>query len=211
MAGSVAEERIRSKAEALLRQYWPTGRVIHELVLQQGGVRIDLACVTEDMVVALEIKSERDVLTRLPQQAAVAVRTCDAFGVCVAAEHADMILPGYAAYAATDGQIGLPYPAELLVERDDGFGASMSAFCHRYLGDRHATRLINPADRLEMLWADELRAISGTRLARQKAKALICETMTGRDIRRAVCRTLRARAFPRADPAIGLDIPGLAA
>ncbi len=45
MAGSVAEERIRAKVEAAFRRRWPEARIIHELVLDQGGVRIDLAAV----------------------------------------------------------------------------------------------------------------------------------------------------------------------
>jgi hypothetical protein len=55
-----------------------------------------------------------------------------------------------------------------------------------------------------MLWADELQAISGLSKARRDLYAAhIVETMTGGEIRRAVCAALRQRQFPRADaPAV---------
>lgn len=77
MAGSEAEERIRAKAEVWLRQRVPDARIIHELVLEQGGSRIDLAAVTSDMIVAVEIKSERDVLDRLNSQLEAAMKVAD--------------------------------------------------------------------------------------------------------------------------------------
>lgn len=84
MAGSEAEERIRAKAEAFLRRTYPDGRVIHELMLEQGGGRIDLATVTPAKIVIAEIKSERDVLTRLADQVRGAVKISREVYVCTA-------------------------------------------------------------------------------------------------------------------------------
>jgi hypothetical protein len=207
VSGSAAEERIRTKAEAMLRQLFPDARIIHELVLQQGGVRIDLAAIRPGYIAAIEIKSERDVLTRLPDQAKAAMRVTDLFGVCVASKYRDKIGTYFTSAAVT-----LPYGAELLVETEDGFDTRLSAFAPQ-LGQRLRVepRLCNPADRLEMLWASELRAISGTKFPRQSAKRLICETMTGRKIREAVCAALRARPFPRADAPVPYTFQDLAA
>src|SRR3546814_12937862 len=83
MAGSVAEERIRGKVEAKLRLLFPEARLIHELVLKQGGVRIDLAAVTTARLICIEIKSERDVMTRLPDQCAAMRLVCDTWSVRV--------------------------------------------------------------------------------------------------------------------------------
>jgi hypothetical protein len=207
MSGSDAEERIRAKGEALLRRLFPDARIIHELVLAQGGVRIDLAAVRPSYLAALEIKSERDVLTRLPDQVAAAMRVTDLFGVCIAAKHEAKV----GRWLDRDVPYCLPYHAHRLVETDDGFEANYTPFDPEFLGDRMQPKLCNPADRLEMLWADELRLISRSKHSRDPAKRLICETMTGRDIREAVCATLRARAFPRADAPIPYPLKDLAA
>lgn len=206
MAGSVAEERIRAKAEAMLRSLFPDARIIHELVLQQGGVRIDLAAVRPGFIAAVEIKSERDVLTRLPEQAEAAMRVTDLFGVCVAEKQAAKIGKYYA--PAEEVKIRLPYGAHLLVETEDGFDTKYSPFDPDWRGyDRIQSRLCNPADRLEMLWAEELKLISQRpKLSRSPAKHHICETMNGRQIREAVCSALRSRPFPRADPAIPFQV-----
>lgn len=198
MGGSVAEERIRVKAEAMLRRLFPDARIIHELVLKQGGVRIDLAAVSPSFIAAIEVKSERDVLTRLPDQAKEAMRVTDLFGVCVAEKHAAKV----GQYYDDEAVVKLPYGAHRLVETDDGFDARYTPFDLNWLGkDRFQARLCNPADRLEMLWAEELKVISARpKLSRQPAKHFICETMTGAEIRRAVCTALRTRSFPRADP-----------
>tara|TARA_R110000868_G_scaffold34552_18_gene124807 strand:- start:575 stop:1210 length:636 start_codon:yes stop_codon:yes gene_type:complete len=204
MSGSAAEERIRGKAEVMLRRLFPDARIIHELVLKQGGVRIDLAAVSPGFLAAIEVKSERDVLTRLPEQTAEAMRVTDLFGVCVAAKHADKIGAYY--HSKETVKVLLPYGAHLLTETDEGFITRSSPFDPGWMGyDRIQSKLCNPADRLEMLWADELKVIAGHRkLSRQPAKHFICETMNGRQIREAVCAALRARHFPRADPAIPL-------
>jgi hypothetical protein len=208
VSGSAAEERIRAKAEAMLRRLFPDARIIHELVLQQGGVRIDLAAVHPSYIAALEIKSERDVLDRLPEQVKAAMRVTDLFGVCVAESHAGKIGRSY----EPDAKVKLPYDAHLLVETDDGFATRYTPFDQDWGGrDRMQPRLCNPADRLEMLWADELKLISRSRHPRQPAKHLVCETMNGRQIREAVCATLRARSFPRADAPVPFPLQSLAA
>jgi hypothetical protein len=88
MAGSEAEERIRAKVEAEFRRRWPDARIVHELVLNQGGVRIDLAAITEDALIVAEIKSERDVLKRLAGQVKASLRVAQGVWVVVADKHA---------------------------------------------------------------------------------------------------------------------------
>lgn len=208
MSGSIAEERIRAKGEAMLRRLFHQARIIHELVLCQGGVRIDLAAVGPSHIAALEIKSERDVLARLPEQAAAAMRVTDLFGVCVAAKHASKIGTYYD--LNRDAKMTLPYGTDLLVETEEGFRTEYSNFSPNVYANRSRPKLCNPADRLEMLWADELKLISRSKLSRQPAKYLICETMTGREIREAVCAALRSRSFPRADAPIPFPLESLA-
>lgn len=51
-----------------LRKRYPASRIIHELPLRYSSNRIDLAAVTEREIVAVEIKSSRDVIDRLEAQ-----------------------------------------------------------------------------------------------------------------------------------------------
>lgn len=55
---------------------------------------------------------------------------------------------------------------------------------------------------MHMLWAEELRALAGIKGARFACMQHARETMTGRQIRQAVCRALMKRTFPRADERI---------
>lgn len=223
MAGSVAEERIREKAEAALRRARPDARIIHELVLRQGGERIDLAAVWPDGMILAEVKSEKDTLTRLQaQMRAATALECEVW-LCLAEKWREpvksmrQISEGYAERPLMSGgrQIGvthvaLPNPMyvpelnRVLVrhETDDGLegldGLGYALYAARLGG------LLNGAALLDMLWADELRGIAGLggRATRGQCIAHVRELFTGREIRRAACAALRARTFPRADPPV---------
>lgn len=51
-----------------LRRLYPGARIIHELPLRYSTNRIDLAAVTPSEIIAVEIKSSRDVIDRLEAQ-----------------------------------------------------------------------------------------------------------------------------------------------
>lgn len=185
MAGSPAEERIRAKGEMMLRALFPSARIIHELVLEQYGVRIDLAAVTGDRLICLEIKSERDGLTRLEAQVEMMQRVSDAWGVLVAAKHVE----------AASKLLGRSLP---IAEEDRREALGSYLFRQAHAG------LCNAPARLAMLWADELRAIRCPRYAAPRDMCIQAATdsLTGTEVRRAVCAALRARSFPRADAPI---------
>lgn len=187
---SEAEERIRSKCEAALREQFPDARIIHELVVHQGSCRLDLAAVTPSRIVVVEIKSERDVLTRLPQQVKEARRVSDLFRVVVTDKHLEKAreLAGWLE-TATEDQVA------------------------RSIGCSYATKQlmgtpINAPARLAMLWADELRIVAecGSRFNRTDCIFKASEYFTGAEVRRRVCAALRARHYPRADPPILSDL-----
>lgn len=191
MTGSEAEERLRATAEAAMRLARPKARIVHELQLQQGGVRIDLAAIDEDFLLVAEIKSERDTLARLRRQVERSLRCADEVWAVVALKHAE--------------NAGTAFGARLFVEQTDG-----TLFDKAWRWRRPSWP--DPRARVEMLWAGELRdALSRhfgdaplpglSRLTRDAMKRLLVEHMTGREIRRAVCAALRARRFPRCDPA----------
>lgn len=187
---SQSEERIRLKAEAALRASFPDARIIHELVVKQGSCRLDLAAVTPSRVITIEVKSERDVLTRLPDQCAQAGAVSDLFMACVTTKHLDQAreLVGWL-NAATEDNIS----SEL-----------SSRWCQR----RVMQGLCNSPARLEMLWANELRVVaeSGGKANRTDSIIRASEYFTGSEVRKRVCAALRARHFPRADPPIFSDL-----
>jgi len=217
---SEAEERIRLKVEAELRCLYPTARIIHELVLSTGVSRLDLAAVTEDQIIVAEIKSERDTLSRLQAQIAMAHEVADVTWVVVAEKHRDALahLSGQYSFGPErprnppltgmwrehwqnpDYLPGLERCVRL-VETDDGFEKTQPGYWHR--------RVTDPRAVFDVLWAQERRdaiARHGAPVLKTatcaQTHAWAVENMTGAQIRREVCRALRLRTFARADERI---------
>lgn len=193
---SAAEERIREATVAAMRRRWPTARIIHELVLDQGCVRIDVAAVTEDHIALAEIKSELDVLKRLPRQLPLCTRIAGETWLVIAPKHAAAI-------------------EELRWSHDNLELAAAVRASHRLVehdgvlkGDMRGMDSPVPDVRamLMMLWAAELQAIAGKSKPRFWCMREIVEHHTGRQIRRAVCDALRRRTFARADDPIGAAV-----
>lgn len=223
MAGSEAEERIRAKAETMLRGKFPAARIIHELVLAQGGCRIDIAAVWANGFAAVEIKSERDNFDRLRAQIKAALPVSTVVWVCIAADHqAEIIAMLQPHVPGSERQVPHPklagawnfehdpnptYIPELgktyiNVEAEPNAEFPFTQVHHPSSWDHQ--RILSAQAQLEMLWAEELRRIVSASLRRTRGQCVrdAVETMSGRDIRRAVCAALRTRQFPRADPPI---------
>lgn len=62
------EIAMRRLIEPKLREYYPGARIIHELPLRYSSNVIDMAAVTKDLLIAVEIKSSKDVIARLRKQ-----------------------------------------------------------------------------------------------------------------------------------------------
>jgi hypothetical protein len=228
MAGSEAEERIREKAEAQLRREFPDARIIHELNMQWGGIRLDLAAVTPSTITLVEIKSERDVLKRLPAQVDAALKITGDVRVYAAERHRAGLIDAhnehlrdaeghtvvewievkngrYAKYEPNPAFVRRLDRCRVQIETDSGFEFCQSmhpSWWLRLVMDHvpEATAL------LELLWAEELRQMlcdaclgSPPRANRTLMKRLAIEDMTLRQIRRGVCAALRNRTFARAD------------
>ena len=187
---SEAEERIRTKCEAALRQHFPDARIIHELVVRQGSCRLDLAAVTPNRIILIEVKSERDVLTRLPQQAKEAREVADLFRAVVTEKHIDKA-------REVMGWSGV-------VDEDDFTREIATSWATRQL----MTTPINAPARLSMLWANELQIVAecSPRTNRTACIFKASEYYTGSELRRRICDALRARHYPRADPPIFSDL-----
>lgn len=215
---SQAEEALRLKTEVALRKARPDARIIHELVLTQGGERIDLAAVWSDGMILAEIKSERDTLTRLPAQLRASLNLGCEVWLALAEKWRDKIdsmqrshLYGdehkienrkngrliSTTYAENPDYNSQLWRAVICWETADGLAVPP-----------HRREVYPPADgaaMLDMLWAEELRAISGTHRTDNRLKCMHAarEYMTGQEVRRAACAALLARSFPRADPPRG--------
>lgn len=72
---SEAEAEIREAVVARLRHIRPGARIIHEINAGGGTNRIDVMAVDRAEIIAVEIKSKRDKLDRLPDQIA-AMKNC---------------------------------------------------------------------------------------------------------------------------------------
>lgn len=219
MSGSVAEERIRAKVEAAMRRRWPEARIIHELVIDTWKIRIDLAAVSPDHIAVAEIKSERDVLKRLPSQVAAGIAVAQDVWVVVAEKHEERLnylrshnrplaepeqMPGGWLRTVEANPDRLPDldRCRVLVER----GETLEPLGYNY---DPRSYIVDPRALFDMLWASERRAVLrqlgapvGPRTTCLVAQRWAVENLSGAQIRRAVCAQLRSRPFPRADSPI---------
>lgn len=232
MAGSAAEERIRAKVvDALRAQLGTTYRIIHELVVEQGGCRLDVAAVSEDELVVVEIKSEKDVLKRLPDQIRAARKVAQKVWVVAAPKHVPALKAmtdstlWYEVYGPMEGahnyrRLSGPEKIRPLMRHEPNPDHFPELAMCRVLTENDTGGLVladvgygeraprpQPGEMLKMLWADELRSFAGwfgakSNTPRDHSMLLAIEHASGREIRRAVCAALRARPFPRADPPI---------
>jgi hypothetical protein len=202
---SNAELAMRDAVERWGRARWPEARVVHEIVIDRGTVRADLAFVSPDHLVAVEIKSGFDDTSRLVHQAGMFRLAVPELWVCSATNHIDdaellaYLIPtlGIAAHP------GQPRPRHADLEPEKPFD----------LVERRAATRFEPVPRalLSLLWVAELTAEARRHLLLQGrgkppthaslVKAM--ETLSPDQQIRAVCRQLRGRAaFWRADPPI---------
>jgi len=194
MAGSEAEEAIRSAVVEWCRVNLPTARVLHELPV--GGCRADLAAIEPMRLILFEIKSEKDKLDRLELQVKHFRR----------ASHATVIVAARKWFDETpyrNGQARLVWPHET---------RAPSVWCHpdpgaEYAMGLHHWRLVAPDRRppdpwllLEVLWREEIVTEArdaglkfGMRWAKIDLMKLMVDEMPGRRITEAVCRQLRSR------------------
>lgn len=200
---SSAEGEIRVAVVERLREIMPGCRIIHEINAASFGNRIDVLAVGEKSLAAVEIKSAKDKLDRLPDQIkAMSLVTPHVY----AALHEKFLESG----------VGGTYPPK------QARGAITWAFpkakrgghveCSEVWRQRETWRkpsMSMPSGALLMLWREELHAIcSGlsvkgcSKLTMEEAADQIRWRMNGEQIAVAVCSALRARQCVEADPEI---------
>lgn len=212
---SSEEWRMRALIVPELRKRWPGARIIHELPLRYSTNRIDLAAVTEDKIVAVEIKSSRDVTDRLEAQLRGFAPVSHRIIVALApkwlekpqdkweSETEDLIRRATAAFSR----------AEVWEVDAGGDRVRLEGYGGFKLRENRpwASRM------LDMLHVEELKDIAarhrcatfGPRARHDDMVGALNDLMTGREMTRAVCRALRARAAfaKESDPPIVIDAP----
>ncbi|MFC3074940.1 hypothetical protein [Shinella pollutisoli] len=231
MTRSLDEQAIRNEVVVRLRELLPGARIIHELnVAGQGTNRIDVAAVTTNHIVGVEIKSKKDTLKRLEEQWTAFRKCCHLVIVAAHEKHfAEYREPCYRDDVPPEidlnhplflGKFGMrdhvwrfPPPAPLPTPERLGRFTYRQGECWLFDPWRDIFPKLPPAscDLLQMLWATELQhechrhgvpvAARSTRFTMIREMAL---GMSGREVAQAVCRQLRARTFAEADPPIAL-------
>lgn len=204
MSGSAAEREIRDAVADFAREQLSGARIVHELPV--GGCRADLAAVEEERLTLFEIKSERDTLSRLERQ----VRTFSA------ASHETIVVAHsrwFERFTYNSGGPGFRPSKALAVASNlwhyprpmppEAAWYDRWTFQRRTMAQPHAARL------LDLLWKAELLREAadhglpfGQRATCPHIATSMAWNMTGREIARAVCRQLRRRQFPEADPPV---------
>lgn len=196
-----------------LRVALPGCRIIHEINCASFGPnRIDLLAVSKDRIAAVEIKSEKDKLDRLPAQ--IASMRGVAHHV-VAALHEKFLepwsenlqrgseVPGFHEPAAARGAIVWAYPKRPR--------RGVDSHGEWPLNDRWTKpKLLPPPDFIDLLWAAELRAIvrkhglhrGPSGLDMPQMVDLLRWSLPGKALLAETCATLRSRACTEADPAV---------
>jgi len=206
---SEAEAEIRGPVVEHLRQMIPNCRIIHEINACGFGNRIDVLAVGLSEIAAVEIKSEKDKLDRLPDQIkamqGVAHRVYAAIHekFLTQSHHSDDVYPPEQASRA----IVWVYPK---AERK-GHVECRTDWKVCGWNDRRKSCLPDAA--IHILWREELQAICRA-LGVPRAGSLVMEDaidairwqMTGEQITREICRALRARQCPEADAPISDDV-----
>lgn len=221
---SPEEGELREAVVARLRQLMPAARIMHEVNASSFGNRIDVLAVDKAEIVAVEIKSKKDKLDRLPDQ--IRAMTGVAHHAIVALHEKFLIetpTNRWAAHSERDGafyRAALPdvvdrpgckivpwvYPLHNRAIIAGGF------YDYLWLAPQPAIAEALPSGALDMLWQPELvtlcnrhRVPCNRRSTMDFMHRALRWHLTGAELTRAICAALRARECIEADPAIPFD------
>lgn len=216
---SNAEAEIRSSVIARLREARPNARIIHEInVSTYGPNRIDLVAVSPAEIVACEIKSAKDKISRLPAQ--IISMKAVAHHVVAAIHEKFLIEKPSDEFTAHYERDGMHYMRTLPEEIDYSTKAwiyPQTRRCHNpewkfdlmERWDLNITRPETPlpAAALGMLWREELWRLCGELKVVTHRKSTMGDMVsvlrwhcTGKELTRGICSMLRRRQCVEADP-----------
>lgn len=217
---SPAEGEIRDAVVARIRERRPNARIIHEInVSTYGPNRIDLIAVDRAEIVAVEIKSAKDKLDRLPAQ--IAAMKGAAHHV-VAAIHekflVEQVTNRWSAHSEREGLFymrtlpdGLKYSDNVWVypeKRRAMPGADYDNLASWRFPAQELDMAL-PWAALDLLWRDELfelccalRISVGKRATMLNMSRQLRWLCNGKELTQGICALLRARRCTEADPEI---------
>ena len=212
------EAEVRDAVVKRLRALRPTHRIIHEIQNAcQGPNRIDLISVGAAEIIAVEVKSKKDKLDRLPAQ--VAAMRGMAHHVIAAIHEKFLISPAYkngplnskGSPPEARGAIVWAFP-------EAGAEAGRTWGCAAWQEPRQVVTQCLPWTALDMLWAEELRSLctnlgvaATARSTRPQMIHALRWKCTGGDITKGICAALLRRECVEADPPIahGFGLAGV--
>lgn len=217
---SSAEGEVRDAVVARLRERRPDARIIHEInVSTYGPNRIDVLAVSPTEIIAVEVKSAKDKLDRLPAQIN-AMRGCAHQVVAALHEKFLIELPTNrgAAHSERVGQFYFrttpvisPRPDAVWVFPEIKRNMHEDGWCHLAPWQLATAKFDAPlpVGAIDLLWRDELAWLCGLLGVAASRRTNMSEMVsalrwncTGRDITKGICTALRRRACTEADPAI---------
>lgn len=220
---SSEEMAMRGLLVAKLREMWPDGRIIHELPLRYSTNRIDLAVVRSAEIIGVEIKSSRDVATRLEAQLRAFAPICSRLIVALApkwneqrphtirpAKHGSISTPNLTEAQAAVARVGASHIRTWTVCADSGT-IDGDSYWYRSVGND----LPWAGQMLDMLRVAELAEIMvrhgwqiGPRPTHYPMVRQLGSELSGRQVVEEVCRALRARdAFAKeSDPPVSRTV-----
>lgn len=221
---SSAEAEVRDAVVARLRQSRPDARIIHEINCSTyGPTRIDVLAVGPTEIIAVEVKSAKDKLDRLPKQI-IGMARC-AHHV-IAALHEKFLVEKetneWAAHYERDGEF---YMRALPVEINSA-GINVWVFPElrrsmKSVVEHGHDSLANwrmppqrfdcalPSGALNLLWREELAWLCGSlgvatgrRSTMDDMVSALRWNCNGRELTKGICAALRTRRCAEADPEI---------
>lgn len=215
---SAAEGVIRAAVVEKLHTLRPKSRVIHEINIDCGRSRTDVLCVGEAEIIAVEIKSEKDKLDRLPDQLGSMKKSAHR---TIVAMHERFLVEQqtnkYVAHYMRDGDYFLRYPPPETKGADEVWvfpeikRAMTSDEVYRdnlypWRDPSGSFQITLPEDALHILWREELYDLC-LRLQMKIPKNARMKDMierlrwerTGAEVTRGICAALRARTCIEAD------------
>lgn len=189
-----------------LRKQYPGARIVHEMPLRYSSNRLDLAAITRSEIVAVEIKSSKDVADRLEAQLRSFGPVCSKIIVGLAPRWNEQLPlreekhPGHTSY------IRQLTPAQEIIDAV----RQRFSWIETWTVDAEAQAVTVtdncyrpnpwpwPGEMLHILRVAELRAVADFHRVAARSVHLdlvraCAEMMTGREIAAAVCAALRAR------------------
>lgn len=207
------EFEIRDAVVQRLRLLRPSHRIIHEIQSAcHGPNRIDLVAVGPSEIIAVEVKSKKDKLDRLPAQ--IKAMRGMAHHVVAALHEKFLISPAYKnAPPDLKGAPGEARGATIWAYPEAGEEAGRTYGCAEWQEPRQTVTQCLPWTALDMLWAAELRTLCAdlgvpaySRSTRPHMINALRWRVSGGDITKGICAALRRRVCVEADPPIQTEI-----